>query len=85
MERNGKNGVGLGGASARGRVAFARVKVVLARVGVGTGQEKEPFFFHEKADLWKAAGLKRDAGPVSTAFGPVLRLFVECVFYNTGF
>ena len=53
MERNGKNGVGLGGASARGRVAFARVKVVLARVGVGTGPEKGSFFSTKERDWGK--------------------------------
>ena len=44
MRENGKNRIGSVGAPARGRVAFARVKVVLARVGVGPGQKSGPFF-----------------------------------------
>ena len=53
MRENWKNRLGSVGVSARGRVVFARVKVVLARVGVGTGQENRPIFSTKERDWGK--------------------------------
>ena len=56
MARNGKNQSGPAGPPARIRVGFARGEVVLARVGVGTGQEIWPFFSTKRLDWGKIPG-----------------------------
>ena len=71
IARNGKNQDGPMGPPARVQVGFARVKVVLARVGVGTGQEKWPFF----STLWPKWGKFRAAEGRLTGFRRLLAPF----------
>ena len=85
MARNGKNQNGSAGPPARIRVGFARVEVVLARVGVGTGQEIWPFFSTKRLDWGKFRAMEGRLAGVSTALGLVLRGFVENAFHNTLF
>ena len=85
MARNGKNQNGPVGPPARIRVGFARVEVVLARGGVGTGQEIWPFFSTTRLDWGKVRAMEGRLAGVSTALGLVLRLFVENAFHNTLF
>ena len=85
MARNGKNQDGPVGPPARVQVGFARVEVVLARVRVGTGQEKWPFFSTKRLDWGKFRAMEGRLAGVSTALGLVLRGFVENAFHNTLF